>query len=550
MAHLATPLAKSSIAQVMRISASKAIVNAIDHPRHRRYHWHNHLYRAHRMNASLLYGTTTLAELLVAATQRHAQKIAFLDERGDITYQELPARVSQAVTLFGQCGIKGGDPVARLAGNRVETFVIMMACYPLGAHSVALHPLGGDDDQVFVLNDSQAQMVIVDGQHVARVSALREKCPGVTHWFSHDGGHRFDDFWKQARALPVSELRPQGVMLSNRSLVTYVMLALAGISWPDDVRLLCTTPITHAAGSLILPTLVRGGSVLLQQGFDAGNFAEALEKQRCNVTFLVPTLIYALLDDPRSRHANWNEMHALIYGAAPMAPQRIREALQVFGPCLVQVYGQTESPNLVLTLTQRDHLLASDQRLASAGRPFTGLRVALRDDEGRDVAGTGEIGEICVQGPLLMSGYWQQPEATAQAFSDSWLHTGDMGYRDEQGYYYLVDRKKDLIISGGFNVYPTEVENTLCTHPEVAAAAVVGVPDEKWGEAVKAFVVLRPGATVDASTLTAMVRKARGAVHAPKSIEFTDVLPLTNLGKVDKKQLRAPYWADSKRAIH
>lgn len=522
------------------------------------------------MNASLLYGTATLAELLIAAMRRHARKIAFLDERGDITYQELAARVSQTVSLFEQLGLQRGDAVVQLAGNRVETFVVMMACYVFGAHSVALHPLGGDDDHVFVLNDSQARLAVVDGAHVERLAGLRSQCPGVAHWFSHDADRAFDNFWARAGRLPAGDLhaqgeaedivrlaytggttgRPKGVMLSNRALVTYIMLALGGLGWPDDVRLLCTTPITHAAGSLILPTLVRGGSVLLHPGFDPIRFGEAIERQRCNVTFLVPTQIYALLDHPDSRRIDWGELQVLVYGAAPMAPARIREALQLFGPCLVQIYGQTESPNLVLTLTQRDHLLANDQRLASAGRPSPGLRVALIDEDGRELHEAGAVGELCVRGPLLMSGYWKQPALTAQALADDWLHTGDMAFRDEQGYYYLVDRKKDLIISGGFNVYPTEVESILSTHPEVAAVAVVGVPDPKWGEAVKAFVVRRPGATVDAPALMAMVRKARGAVHTPKSVEFTDRLPLTSLGKVDKKRLRAPYWADSPRAVH
>lgn len=523
------------------------------------------------MDPTSLYGTCTLADMLIGAVHRYPHKIAFTDTRGDISYQALGERVSQTISLFRELDLVPGDTVAQLAGNRPETFVVMMACYIHGLRSVALHPLGGDDDQAYVLQDSEARLVLMDPAHVERGLRLRDRCPGVRHWFSHGTAEGLEDFWARARSHSATgELRchgtsedivrlaytggttgrPKGVMLSNRSLVSYVMLALAGIDWPQDIRLVCTTPITHAAGSLILPTLVRGGTVLLQQGFDADCFIDAVEQHRCNVAFLVPTLIYGLLDHPRARQADWNELHTLIYSAAPMSPVRIREALQVFGPCLVQTYGQTESPNCVLALTQRDHLLANDERLASAGRPFPGLAVSLRNEANEEASGEGEIGEICVRGPLLMSGYWKQPELSAEAFEGGWLHTGDMAWRDAQGYFYIVDRKKDLIISGGFNVYPQEVENVLAAHPAVAAAAVIGIPDAKWGEAVKAFVTLRPDQTVEAQELIALVRKSRGAVHTPKSIEFTDRLPLTVLGKIDKKALRAPYWKDVQRAVN
>ncbi|MEO8298308.1 MAG: AMP-binding protein [Burkholderiales bacterium] len=515
----------------------------------------------------------TLAEMLIAALQRHAGKPAFIDDERVITYAEIGERVGQAIEVFRTLGLVPGDAVVQLVGNRSEAFVIMMACYVHGLRSVALQTLGGEDDQAFIIDDAQARLVLVDATYQARGVALQTRCGQAARWFSHGPAQGFDDFWALARTQVAQPLvchggaedvirlaytggttgRPKGVMLSNRSLVTYTLLVQAGIDWPQDVRLICTTPISHAAGSLILPTLLRGGLVVLQRGFDADAFIDAFERHRCNVTFLVPTLVYALLDHPRTRRTDWTEMHTLIYSAAPMAPVRVREALQVFGPCLVQLYGQTEAPNCVLALTQREHLLANDERLASAGRPLPGLSVALLDDTGQPVAANGgshAIGEICVRGPLLMSGYWGQPELTAQAFEGGWLHTGDMAWRDAQGYLYIVDRKKDMIISGGFNVYPKEVENVLTAHPAVAAAAVIGVPDAKWGEAVKAFVTLRPGHSTDEATLIALVRRAKGAVHTPKSIELTETLPLTALGKIDKKALRARYWSGSSRGVN
>jgi fatty-acyl-CoA synthase len=260
-------------------------------------------------------------------------------------------------------------------------------------------------------------------------------------------------------------------------------------------------------------------------------------------------MIYTLLDHARTRTIDFSHLHCLTYGAAPMTPARIREAMNVFGPVLVQGYGQTEAPNTLLTLTREDHLSPDDRRLASAGRPYPGITLAVLDAEDQPVR-QGEVGEICVRGSLVMSGYWKQPEQTAEALRNGWLHTGDMAWQDEEGYFYIVDRKKDMIISGGFNVYPKEIENVIASHDAVAAVAVIGVPDPKWGEAVKAVVVLRPDASVDAAQLIALVRERKGPVAAPKSVDFVEGLPLTALGKPDKKALRARYWGGRDRAIN
>jgi fatty-acyl-CoA synthase len=256
-----------------------------------------------------------------------------------------------------------------------------------------------------------------------------------------------------------------------------------------------------------------------------------------------------LLDHPRTRSVDFSRLHSLMYGAAPMTPARIREAIGVFGPVLVQGYGQTEAPNTLLTLTREDHLSQDDRRLASAGRPYPGITLAVLDDDDRPVT-QGQVGEICVRGSLVMSGYWKQPEQTAQALRNGWLHTGDMAWQDEEGYFYIVDRKKDMIISGGFNVYPKEIENVLATHAAVASVAVIGVPDPKWGEAVKAVVVLRPGASTTEAELMALAREKKGPVAAPKSVDFVESLPVTALGKPDKKALRARYWGGQQRAVN
>ena len=306
---------------------------------------------------------------------------------------------------------------------------------------------------------------------------------------------------------------------------------------------------THAAGVMIAPAMLRGGTVVLEPGFDAAGWLGAVERHRITATFLVPTMIYMLLDHAQTRTRDLASLEMIVYGASPMAPARLAEGIEVFGPVFSQLYAQTEAPNTVTALRMSDHDPDNPERLASCGSPLAGIQVALLDDDGNEVP-TGAVGEICVRGPLVMAGYWKRAEETAEAFRGGWLHTGDMARCDEDGFLYIVDRAKDMIISGGFNVYPREVEDVLASHPAVAEAAVIGVPDEKWGEAVKAIVVLKPGAAVTAEELTALVREKKGPVQASKSLEFADDLPLTPLGKPDKKALRARYWQGQERQVH
>jgi fatty-acyl-CoA synthase len=515
-----------------------------------------------------LYDGGTFGEILITALNRHPDRIAFEEDARSFTYRETARRIGRAIRRLDALGLRRGDTVAQLSGNRAETFFLMGALYIAGLRSVTLHTLASLEDHAYIVEDSEARAVIADPRYADRARAMRERTPAGVRWLAHDALEDFEAFWDDDPAEPPplsspvepAEIirlaytggttgRPKGVMLSSRAMAVNAVLALAGKAWPEDVRFLCPTPITHGAGSLIVPTLWHGGTFILQQGFDASRVLDAIEHRGVTSTFLVPTMVYTLLDHPRTRGIDFSRLHSLMYGAAPMTPARIREALSVFGPVLVQGYGQTEAPNTLLTLTREDHLVSDERRLASAGRPYPGITVRLLDDDDRPVS-QGEVGEICVRGPLVMSGYWKQPEQTAQALKNGWLHTGDLAWQDEAGYFYIVDRKKDMIISGGFNVYPKEVENALATHPAVAAVAVIGVPDPKWGEAVKAVVVRRPGHEVDADLLIAWARERKGPVSAPKSVDFVDTLPVTALGKADKKALRARYWQGAGRAVN
>lgn len=517
---------------------------------------------------ALLHGST-VADMIISAVSRYAGRVAFRNAEATITYEALGQRISQIAQHFDQLGLKPGDAVVQLAVNRYETFAIIAAAYLRGLRSVTLHAMGSEADHEFVLNDCRARVVIVDEYHRTRGEALRARCTNVEHWLSFGLIPGFSDFaeaivrYSQQALVAYGDSetivriaytggttgRSKGVMLSNRAVATNALLDLTSKEWPAEVRYICVAPISHGAGSLVVPTLMKGGCITLLRAFSADGFIDAVNTYAGNVTWLVPTMLYALLDSPRVKDVDWSRFHSMIYSAAPASPSRIRQALDTFGPVLIQSYGQTEAPNTILHLGREEHMRLTDQQLAAAGRAYPLVRVALLDAEGNEVA-DGERGEICVRGPLVMSGYLNRDEETATALAGDWLHTGDVAYKGPDGLYYIVDRKKDLIISGGFNVYPKEVEDALCTHPGVASAAVIGIPDDKWGELVMAYVQPRPGAELLEQDLLSLVRQSKGPVATPKRIELVPALPLTALGKIDKKALRSRHWVADGRAVH
>lgn len=515
-----------------------------------------------------VYDSGTIGDMIVTLLDRYPERIAFIDGDRRFTFAETRDQISRAVQLLRARGLRKGDTVAQLSGNRPEVFFIMAASYLLGLRSVTLQAMGGIEDHAYILDHAETRLMLADPSYAERVAALRERLPGIPHWYLHDAGRGLPGFWEAAAAFSPQPLvneataedvirlaytggttgRPKGVMLHGRAVVTQCLLLMAGRAWSDAPRLLCPTPISHGAGATLVPTLWRGGTIILQKGFEPDRFLDALEQHEATATFLVPTMVYKLLDHPRTRSTDFSRLETLMYGAAPMSPARIKEALSVFGPTLQQGYGQTEAPSAILTLSRLDHLDADERILSSAGKPYPGITVKLLDEQDQPVK-PGEVGEICVRGPLVMAGYLKAPEQTAEALRNNWLHTGDMAWQDERGFFFIVDRKKDMVVSGGFNVYPKEVEDVLTAHPAVSAAAVIGVPDSKWGEAVKAIIVRRPGMETSAEELAAYVRERKGAVCTPKTVDFVETLPLTVLGKPDKKALRAPFWAGQDRRI-
>lgn len=518
-----------------------------------------------------LYLGPTIGELYVRVLRSNPpDAIALWDDDEELTYGAFAERVARFAAAMRAAGLKRGDAMAQLSGNRVDAVCAMAAGFLLGLRYTALNPLSTSADHAFILQDAQIDALVVDETRFANaVPELRHALPAGGRIFSyrdpslgialHDGVRptAADPLTCDARPEDIAQIsytggttgRPKGVVHRHRSVVTTVMVTLGEWEWRDPVRFLAVTPISHASRAFVLPLLLRGGSLGLTSKFAPEEFATLVERRAVTATLMVPTMIYVLLDSGEEVIATLRKrLDTLFYGSAPISPHRLREALERFGPILTQLYGQTEAPMAVSTLFKRDHDLNRIDRLSSCGVALSGSQVALLDESGRPVP-VGEVGEICVRGPLVMEGYWNRPEETAAAFQYDWLHSGDMARRDAGGFLTLVDRKKDMLISGGFNVYPREVEDVIAAHPAVAQCCVVGSPHPKWGEAVTAVVVLRTGASTTAEEISAWVKAAKGSTMAPKIVEFIPAMPLTTVGKVDRKAVRARFWKADCRQI-
>ncbi len=519
---------------------------------------------------SKLHSGGALGALVLNAFARFADRPAIADDTTRWTYAELADNTARLIALFRSMGLGKGSAVSVLSSNRVESWVVMCAAVVMGMRYTPLHPMAAEDDHAFIVEDAEIDALVVEaGKFAARGQAIRGRVPGLRHLLSFGAVEGARDILAELPNIAPAPLvdesesheigwlaytggttgRSKGVMIPHRSIAAMSALIGADWDWPQEIRYLAATPISHAAGITLFPVMMRGGFARLVNGFEIEHWCSTVAAEKINSCFLVPTIIYSLIDatEMRVKH-DLSSLETIVYGAAPMSPDRLLEGMKIFGRVFVQLYGQTEAPQIITTLRKIDHDPAHPRRLGSCGRPSPTVDVKLFDANMNEV-GVEEPGEICVRGTLVMDGYWKRPDATEEAFRGGWLHTGDVAVRDKDGYLYIVDRTKDMIISGGFNIYPREVEDALMAHGAVASACVIGVPDEKWGEAVKAFVVLKPGANVGVAELQAHVKDKRGAPWSPKSIDFVANIPVTGLGKLDRKALRAPYWEGRSRGV-
>jgi fatty-acyl-CoA synthase len=429
-------------------------------------------------------------------------------------------------------------------------------------------PAGSLDDQLFQLEDSDAQMLLVDAAAFRdRGGELTTKAPRIKTVFTLGAAGYGVDLLAAIDAAGHATARclagaddiatlnytggttgkSKGALRTHREYGGFANAILADFEIPDGARYLTVAPISHVAGTKVLPTLMRGGTVHMLKGFDPEAVFETIARERINFTLFVPTMIYVLLDHPALDKTDLSSLELVLYGASAMSPSRLVEGIERIGPVFSQLYGQTECYP-VSVLRKADHDPRTPELFLSCGFPIAACEVKVLDDDDQEVR-SGEAGEICVRAPHVMAEYWKRPETTAETLKNGWLHTGDIARADERGYLFILDRKKDMIVSGGFNIFPREIEDVLTQHPDVAMCAVVGVPDDKWGEAVTAVVVAREGARPNADELIGLVKSRKGPAHAPKQIQFVNELPMTGVGKVDKKVLRATFWAGRDRMV-
>jgi fatty-acyl-CoA synthase len=515
-----------------------------------------------------LYALPTACEQTLRALARYPSRTAFAWPGGTLTYQGASDLIGRIQAVFMRLGFKPGTRVAFLTANRADTWCAGVAAQLSQLAITWLHPLGSLDDQLFQLEDSDAQMLIVDAAAFRdRGGDLAAKATGVKTVFTMGPANYGSDLLVAAEEAGSASARSfagpddiatlnytggttgrsKGALRYHHNMAGFAGAILADFEIPEGARYLTVAPISHVAGTKVLPTLMRGGTVHMMKGFDPEAVLKTIAREKINFTLLVPTMIYVLLDHPALDKTDLSSLELVLYGASAMSPSRLVEGIERIGPVFSQLYGQTECYP-VSVLRKAAHDPKTPELFLSCGFPIAACEVKILDDNDREVA-TGEAGEICVRASHVMAHYWKRPDVTAETLKNGWLHTGDIARKDERGYMFILDRKKDMIVSGGFNIFPREVEDVLTQHPDVAMCAVVGIPDDKWGEAVTAVVVAREGARPDADELIAMVKARKGSAHAPKQIQFVKELPMTGVGKVDKKVLRATFWAGKERMV-
>ncbi|MBR1237271.1 AMP-binding protein [Bradyrhizobium sp. AUGA SZCCT0182] len=515
-----------------------------------------------------LYASPVACEQTLRALSRYPERTAFSWPGGSITYQGTTELIGRIQAVFMRLNFEPGTRVAFLTANRADAWCAGVAAQLSRLSITWLHPLGSLDDQLFQLEDSEAQMLVVDGVTFRdRGGELAARAVSLKTVFTLGPASYGVDLLTAVEAAGSATARclarpndlstlnytggttgkSKGALRTHRENSGAASAILADFEIPDRPSYLTVAPISHVAGTKVLPTLMRGGTVHMLKGFDPEAVFKTIERERINFTLFVPTMIYVMLDHPSLDRTDLSSLELLLYGASAMSPSRLVEGIERIGPVFSQLYGQTECYP-VSVLRKADHDPKTPEMFTSCGFPISACEVKVLDDNDQEVA-TGEAGEICVRAPHVMAEYWKRPEQTAETLKSGWLHTGDIARKDERGYMFILDRKKDMIVSGGFNIFPREVEDVLSQHADVAMVAVVGVPDDKWGEAVTAVVVAREGAKPNADELINLVKTKKGSAHAPKHIKFVTELPMTGVGKVDKKVLKAGFWTGRDRMV-
>ncbi|MGW6267522.1 class I adenylate-forming enzyme family protein [Streptomyces sp. NPDC055060] len=494
------------------------------------------------------------------------------------TFDRLETTTNRLASALVSRGLRPGDAVASLAWNRGELVEAEFALYKAGLMRAPVNARLGRGEITHILRYAPVRALIFDEAHradaLAAIAEAGTDCLPVHLDGTPDGaspGIAYEALLAEGGADPISvdvdEDSPcvlnftSGSTGALKAAVQTVGNRLANMrkqlmsdeSRPrPGTRYLACGPITHATGMGLLAGVFGGSTTHVLPTWSPEAFLAAVEKERITATFLVPAMLNMVLAHPGATGHDLSSLTSVRIGGAPISPQRLRDAVEFFGPVVAQGYGLGETTSVVAGLSGEEIARAvkeDPELLQSCGRASYDTEIRVVDEAGREVA-PREIGEVIVRGPDCVREYWQEPQLSAETFRDGWVHTGDLAWMREDGYLFLVDRKKDMIISGGFNIYCTEVESALYEHPAVLEACVVGVPDETWGEAVKAVVVTEPGAAVRADQLIAFCAERLDRLKKPRSVDFVAELPHNRNGKLDRKAVREPFWADAVRRVN
>jgi fatty-acyl-CoA synthase len=511
--------------------------------------------------------------------EQYSERLAIQDANTCFTYAETRVITQRIARAMWACGLRGEQAAGIYSHNDARVLFCMLGIMRAGAVWVPINYRNAVDANAEYMNYVELAWLFYHSDFSATVSELKRRVPSLRHVvcldredednpplerFMESGTPAHDLDWGDAYGnverlvglVPTGGTTGPAKGVRVTSLAWGTMTEMASHYWKcDALNPVClnTAPLSHAAGVVAFTMFTQGATNLIMPKFDAGAVLENIERFRVTHLFLPPTALYALLAHPNLQKFDYSSLRVFLLAGSPVSPEKLKRAVEVFGPCMCQCYGQTEAPMLLTWLDQQSVAAAArgerPERLASCGKPTSAVRLAIMDDSGR-ILPSGERGEIVARGTLVTGGYYRMPEATTEIRKHGWHHTGDVGYMDREGYVYIVDRKKDMIISGGFNVYCAEVEAAIMALRQVRECAVVGVPDEKWGEAVKALVVLHEGEKVSEEEVILHCKAKLGGVKSPKSVEFRSEIAKTAAGKTDRKELRRPYWTSSERAVH
>ena len=513
------------------------------------------------------------------AAEAFPDRIALIDGNTRLTFRELRTASERTARAMWAEGLRDEDRVAIFSPNDARVLVCMLALMRAGGAWVPINYRNAADANVEFMNYAEVRWLFYHSSFSEQAGELRSRVPALRHLVCIDAAANNDlsleqfmekgigtgeKEWADPRGnldrlvglVPTGGTTgpAKGVRVTSESWGVYTEMAAHYWRCADEAPVcLSTAPLSHAAGVVAFALFTLGATNVILPRFDAGEVLRNIEQHRITHLFLPPTAFYALLAHPDARKHDLSSLQMLLLAASPVSPDRLKQGVELFGPCVCQCYGQTEAP-MLLTWLDRETVAAAaagdhPQRLRSCGKATYAVRLAIMDDEGT-LLPPDQPGEIVARGALVTPGYHELPEATAEIRTFGWHHTGDIGYRDEDGFFYIVDRKKDMIISGGFNVFSCEVEAAIMAMPQVYECAVIGIPHEIWGEAVKALIVVRQGESLTEGEVIAHCKSKLGGVKSPKSVEFRAEIPKTAAGKIDRKRLRAPYWKGTERAVH